>query len=90
MRVATTESRTIEGIWEDVARHGPELAGKRVQLTVLDERNPQTATLDAALATIVEAAEALAAKHPRVEHPQPPHDWSEGVVNKFSRQGFDL
>lgn len=29
--------RVIEGTWEEVARRGPELAGHRVRLTVLDD-----------------------------------------------------
>ena len=31
----------LEGTWEEVADHAPELAGRRVRLTVLEE--PQTA-----------------------------------------------
>ncbi len=31
------EQRIIEGTWEEVARRGDELAGRRVRLTVLDE-----------------------------------------------------
>jgi hypothetical protein len=31
------EQRVIEGMWEEVARRGDELAGRRVRLTVLDE-----------------------------------------------------
>jgi hypothetical protein len=27
----------IEGTWEEVAKHGPELSGRRVRLTVLSE-----------------------------------------------------
>jgi hypothetical protein len=31
------ESKVIEGTWEEVARRGDELAGRRVRVTVLDE-----------------------------------------------------
>ncbi|MBV9850853.1 MAG: hypothetical protein JO250_14365 [Armatimonadetes bacterium] len=30
----------LEGTWEEVARHAPELAGRRVRLTVLEEAAP--------------------------------------------------
>ncbi|MFO0956491.1 MAG: hypothetical protein U0800_03380 [Isosphaeraceae bacterium] len=29
--------KTIEGTWEEIARMAPELAGRRVRVTVLDE-----------------------------------------------------
>jgi hypothetical protein len=29
--------QVIEGTWEEIARHGDELVGKRVRLTVLEE-----------------------------------------------------
>lgn len=31
------EQKIIEGTWEEIARRGGELAGRRVRLTVLDE-----------------------------------------------------
>jgi hypothetical protein len=31
----------IEGTWEEVARHGPELSGRRVRLTVLPENGEE-------------------------------------------------
>ena len=33
--------QVLEGTWEEIARHGEELAGKRVRLTVLDDSTPQ-------------------------------------------------
>ena len=33
--------QTLEGTWEDVARHAPELMGRRVRLTILEEDQPQ-------------------------------------------------
>jgi hypothetical protein len=30
----------LEGTWEEIARHAPELSGKRVRLTVLPPRPP--------------------------------------------------
>jgi hypothetical protein len=31
----------LEGTWEEVARHAPELMGRRVRLTVLEEAQPE-------------------------------------------------
>ncbi len=31
---------TLEGTWEEIARHADELAGKRVRLILLDEEPP--------------------------------------------------
>ncbi len=33
------EQRTIEGTWEEILLHAPELAGQRVRLTVLSNEN---------------------------------------------------
>ena len=52
--------RTIEGTWEEVARHAPELAGHRVRLTVLDTATRPPLMLDEALADIIEEAGRLA------------------------------
>jgi hypothetical protein len=84
------EARTFEGIWEDVAQHGPELAGKRVRLTVLDEIHTKAATLDNALAPVIEAAEVLAATLPPLDRAAQSEDWGEELASKFRRQGFKL
>lgn len=34
-----TEIRELEGTWEEILEHSEELAGKRVRLTVLAEKN---------------------------------------------------
>ena len=34
-------TQTLEGTWEDVARHAPELMGRRVRFTILEEETPQ-------------------------------------------------
>ena len=83
------ETRTFEGTWEEVARHGPELTGKRVRLTVLDEPQPQS-QLDSVLAKIIEAAEAFEVAHPPAGQLPLADDWGEGVAEKFRRQGFKL
>ena len=83
------ESRTFEGTWEEVAQHGPELTGKRVLLTILDEPQPQS-QLDSALAKIIEAAETLEAARPPAGQLPLADDWGEGVAEKFRRQGFKL
>jgi hypothetical protein len=36
------EQYFFEGTWEDVLRHGPELAGQRVRLTVLTKDSPES------------------------------------------------
>lgn len=33
--------QTLEGTWEDIAQHAPELVGRRVRLTILEEEMPQ-------------------------------------------------
>jgi hypothetical protein len=74
------ETRTVEEIWEDVGQPGPELAGKRVRLTVLDEMHPKAATLDEAIAPTIKAAEALAAMLPPLEPVARLEDWGEEVT----------
>lgn len=76
--------KTFEGTWEEVIRHGSELAGRRVLLTVLDDARPQT-TLDSALDKIIEEAENLAAIRPPTSRPLLVDDWGEGVVSGRSR-----
>lgn len=83
------EQRTIEGTWEEVALHGSELAGRRVRITVLDEPTTRV-TLDQALAHLIESAEQLAPTLPPVMPPHQPDAWSEGVIEKYRRQGFAL
>ncbi|MDG3007905.1 hypothetical protein [Paludisphaera mucosa] len=79
------EERILEGTWEEIASRGPELAGRRVRLTVLDE--PESGgPLDVALAPLIAIAERLTSPTPA----ESSVDWSEGVVEKFRRQGFDL
>jgi hypothetical protein len=34
------EPRAIEGEWEEILRHAPELAGRRVRVTVMDDAEP--------------------------------------------------
>ena len=83
------ELRTFEGTWEEISQLGPELAGRRVRLTVLDVARPET-MLDSALGSILEDAERLASLSP-CPGPSPLGDeWSEGVAEKFRGQGFEL
>ena len=35
------EQLTLEGTWEEILRHAPELVGQRVKLTVLSAEEPQ-------------------------------------------------
>lgn len=35
------EQHTLEGTWEEILRHAPELVGQRVKLTVLSAQEPQ-------------------------------------------------
>jgi hypothetical protein len=75
------EQRTFEGTWEEIARHGAELAGRKVRVTVLDEPAAPV-MLDRALAHLVAAAERLAGSLPPVEPSPQADDWSEGVIEK--------
>jgi hypothetical protein len=80
------ESRVIEGIWEEVLRHGPELAGRRVRVAVLDVTDTPPAMLDQALAPLLKAAEELVAEPPTVGDDA----IGEAIADKFRRQGFAL
>jgi hypothetical protein len=81
------EQRTFEGTWEEVARHGAELAGRKVRLIVLD--GPASPVmLDRSLAHLIADAERLVDLLPPAQ--TSPDDWSEGVLEKYRRQGFEL
>ena len=45
------EQRIFEGKWEDCVPHGPELAGRRVRITILEE-NDQMQPNEAMLAVL--------------------------------------
>lgn len=79
------EPRTLEGTWEEIARHAPELTGRKVRLTVLDAA-VQPPTLDATLADLIEEAEQLASSRPTVAADA----WGDAVAEKHRRQGFTL
>lgn len=83
------EQRTFEGTWEEITRRSSELAGRKVRITVLNE--PESPVmLDQALAHLIAAAEHLVGTLPPVP-PSPATDvWSEGVIEKYRRQGFTL
>jgi hypothetical protein len=84
------EQKTFEGKWEDVAHRGPELAGRRVRVTVLEEFEP-TKMLDSALAGLIAEADRLSGELPPLpDGLDPPDAWAEGVSAKFRRQGFKL
>jgi len=83
------EQRTFEGKWEDVARRGSELAGRRVRVTVLEEFEP-TKRLDSTLAALIADAERLSGELPPSPGQDPADAWAEGVSAKFRRQGFTL
>ncbi len=79
--------RVIEGLWEDVLRHAPELEGRKVRVTVLEEL-AAPARFDRALEDLIARAEALA--QPPDEPTPTPEDWGEAIAEKYRRQGFDL
>jgi hypothetical protein len=83
------EQRTFEGTWEEIAHRGPELAGRKVRLTVLDELSSDV-SLDRALAPLIANAERLVSSLPPVAPCSPAQGWSEGVIEKYRRQGFKL
>jgi hypothetical protein len=80
------EFRVIEGTWEEVLRHGPELAGRKVRVAVLDSPATPPTMLDQALAPLIRAAEELAAEPPSVGDDAV----GEVIADKFRRQGFVL
>lgn len=79
--------RVVEGSWEEISRRGPEFAGCRVRVTVLDEPAP-AATLDRTLAPLLDEAEALSRRLPAASGPAPPDAWADAVADEFRRQGF--
>jgi hypothetical protein len=81
------ETKTLEGTWEEIARLAPELAGRRLRVTILDEP-AEPRPLDAALAPLIEEAGRLAGPEP--DAPPAGEDWTEAIAEKFRRQGFDL
>ncbi len=80
--------KTLEGTWEEISLHASELLGRKVRVTVLDEPDPKV-TLDKALAHLISAAEQLADTLPPKDS-SPADAWSEGVEEKFRKQGFML
>ena len=83
------EPNVFEGTWEEVAGRAAEFAGRRVRLTVLEDR-PAPMPLDRALAGLLEAAEQLRREVPGPPGPAPATPWAEGVLEKFRAQGFRL
>ena len=79
----------LEGTWEDIARRGAELAGRRVRVTVLDDIEP-TKMLDRTLGGLIEEAEKLSGELPPTSASDLADPWAEGVSAKFRRQGFPL
>ncbi len=76
--------KVIEGTWEEGLRHGPELAGRRVRVAVLDE--PEGAVmLDQPLAPLIRAAEELLVAPPAIDDPI-----EESVADKFRRITRDI
>jgi hypothetical protein len=83
------EQRTFVGTWEEIAPLRAELAGCKVRLTILDEA-PARGTLKHALAQLIADAERLATTLPPITRSAPSDAWSDGVLEKYRRQGFTL
>ena len=84
------EQRTFEGTWEEITSRAAELTGRKVRLTVIDEP-PSPGMLDTALAPLIEAAEHLVGSlPPSAGTSLSADDWSDGVTEKYRRQGFKL
>ena len=79
--------KTIEGIWEEVASRGHELAGHRVRVTVLDLPTSPV-NLAQMLAPLLREAEIEASELPPIEDASLDGLWGEGVLEKFRRQGL--
>ena len=69
------------------AEEAGELAGCQVRLTVLAKPS-SPATLDRALAHLIEDAERLAESRTAGPSLRDPEDWPEGLAEKYRRQGF--
>jgi hypothetical protein len=83
------EQKTLEGTWEEVSRHGHELIGRKVRITILEDPAPPL-SLDKALAHLIRDAEALVGSLPSSEPSHSVDTWSEGVEAKYRRQGFTI
>lgn len=68
----------LEGTWEEVAARASELAGRRVRLTVLPERNRPAETYGTGL-TIEEKIQQIAAQVPQDEWDKLPPDLSDNL-----------
>ena len=84
------DQKIIEGTWEEVARRGDELAGCRVRLTVLNSPTVPSDSLDRAFAPIIKDAEELVRSLPSIPSSSAISGFSEGIAEKFRRQGFHL
>ena len=84
--------RIYEGLWEEIARRGSELAGHQVRLTVLDEPAlaPAVEPLDRALAQLIEDAERLAETLGPLSAASITEDWGETAADKHRRHGFTI
>ena len=83
------EQRTFEGTWEEITRRSSEFAGRKLRITVLSE-SVSPVTLAQTLAHLIAAAEHLVGTLPAVPPSRAAEAWSEGVVEKYRRQGFTL
>ncbi len=83
------QSDVLEGLWEEINRvHGPELAGRRVRLTILADENQKG--LDQTLVELLEMAEALQNKPNHNSVAPVINSYQDQILEKYNKQGFNL
>lgn len=79
---------TFEGSWEEIVEnHSPELAGKRVRVVIVPDREPQR--LDLALEDLLAEVDCLETKRPEIPYPKP-DPFGDELKEKYGKQGFKL
>lgn len=86
------EQRVFEGTWEEISLHAKELSGRRVRVTVL--HNEEAPTLDQTLSELIKAAEVLEPEGQQLSSSDLSQDidqaFTDAVIEKYKKQGFDL
>lgn len=78
----------FEGTWEEIVEtQAAGLAGKRVRVIVLPEREPQQ--LDLALENLLAEVDRLEVKRPELPYHKP-DPFGDELSEKYGKQGFKL
>lgn len=85
------EGQVFEGTWEEIALHAAELAGRRVRLTVLsDERSENTIVSEKSLDKMLQGRVGNVHFHPSNLSENTGKSFTDIVVEKYKKQGFNL